>query len=451
MGKDPSIIAHTGALMMHILRGMAMTIVGVSLALGVPSDRVWAQFTAADQAITRAQRLLQRNSRDATVYYRLGDAYLQRGRETGDIVYVDLAEKALQKCLEIAPDHSGAARHLAYAMYIRHGFDEAAAQAQKAVALDPTDSHAYGILGDAHLEVGKYEAAAHAYQRMIQLQEDLYAYSRLSGLKSLHGDTAGAIADLERAIQLGQAQGRPRESIAWAMWQLGNESLALGQLPAAEANYLRALDTFPDYYRALAGLAQVRTAQQRYPEAVDLYRRAIAIMPLPDYAAALGDVYTKLGRPEDAQTQYDLVEYVGYLNTLNKVLYNRELAYFYADHDRKLPQALDLAKRELEVRQDVYAYDVLAWALYQNGQPQEALTAMTEALKLGTKDARLFFHAGMIHHRLGADEKAQDYLRRALATNPHFHILHAEVAERTLNVIEAQLGMAVVREQTDDR
>jgi tetratricopeptide (TPR) repeat protein len=132
-------------------------------------------------------------------------------------------------------------------------------------------------------------------------------------------------------------------------------------------------------------------------------------------------------------------------------LYNRELAYFYADHDRKLPEALDLATQELEIRQDIYAYDVLAWALYKNDQPQEALTAVTEALKLGTQDARLFFHAGMIHHRLTAHEKARDYLQRALATNPHFHILHAEVAERTLKAIEAQLGMAVLQEQTDDR
>jgi tetratricopeptide (TPR) repeat protein len=364
---------------------------------------------------------------------------------------IDLAEKALQTCLEIAPAHSGAARHLAYAMYMRHGFEEATVQARKAIALDGTDSHAYGILGDAYLEVGKYEAAANTYQRMIELQEDLYAYSRLSGLKSLHGDTAGAIADLERAIHLGQAQERPPESIAWAMWQRGNETLALGQLAAAEASYLQALNTFPDYYRALAGLAQVRAAQQRYAEAVDLYRKAIAVVPLPDYAAALGDVYAKLGQLEDAQKQYDLVEYIGYLNTLNKVLYNRELAYFYADHDRKLPQALDLAKRELEVRQDVYAYDVLAWALYKNNRPEEALTAMMQALKLGTKDARLFFHAGMIHHRLGAHEDARDYLRRALATNSHFHILHTEVAQRTLKVIEAQLGMATRQEQTDER
>jgi tetratricopeptide (TPR) repeat protein len=407
---------------------------------------VWPESTAADHAIRQAQRLLQRNSWNASVYYRLGDAYMQKARETGDITYIDLAEKSLQKSLEIAPAHGGAARHLAYAMYMRHGFDEAALQAQKAVALDPTDSHAYGILGDAYLEVGKYEAAAHTYQRMVQLQGDLYTYSRLSALKSLHGDTAGAIADLERAIHLGQAQARPPESIAWAIWQLGNESFALGQLSAAEASYRQALSTFPNYYRALAGLAQVRAAQQRYPEALDLYRQAIALIPLPEYVAALGDVYAKLGDHEEARKQYDLVEYIGYLNALNKVLYNRELAYFYADHDRRLAEALALAKRELEGRQDIYAYDVLAWALYKNERPQEALTAISEALKLGTKDARLFFHAGMIHHRLAEPEKARDYLRRALTTNPYFHLFHAETAERTLKAIEAQLAMAVVQE-----
>jgi tetratricopeptide (TPR) repeat protein len=428
-----------------------MTIVAVLLSPGLPPSLLWGQSTAADQAILRYQRLLQRNSRDATLYYRLGDAYLQKGRETGDITYTDLAEKALRKCLEIAPEHSGAARHLAYATYMRHGFDEAAMQAQKAVERDPTDSHAYGILGDAYLEVGKYAEAAQAYQRMIHLQADLYAYSRLSGLKSLRGDIGGAIADLEQAIRLGHAQNRPPESIAWAMWQLGNEYFANGKLSEAEARYLDALNTLSGYYRALAGLAQVRTAQQRYAEAIELYQKAIAIVPLPDYAAALGDVYTKLGRTEEARQQFDLVEYIGYLNALNRVLYNRELAYFYAEHDRQLPAALDLAKRELEVRRDIYAYDVLAWALYKNDQPQEALAAMTEALKLGTQDARLFFHAAMIHHRLGERAKARDYLRRALATNPYFHVLHAEVAERTLKEIEGQLGMAATQEQSDAR
>jgi tetratricopeptide (TPR) repeat protein len=434
---------------MHTLRSIAMIVVAVLLSLGIMPKVLWGQPPTSDQAILRYQYLLQRNARDATVYYRLGDAYIQKARESGDLTYIQLAEKALQKCLEIAPEHGGAARHLAYALYMLHAFDEASVQAAKAVALDPTDSHAYGILGDAHLEVGKYAEAAQVYQRMVQLQGDLYAYSRLAALKSLQGDTDGAVAALERAIQLGQEQARPAESRAWAIWQLGNEHLARGDLSAAESHYLTSLATFPGYYRAFAGLAQVRAAQQRYPEAITLYQQAMAIVPLPDYASALGDVYAKQGQADEAQKQYHLVEYIGYLNTLNKVLYNRELAYFYADHDRKLTEALDLARKELEVRRDIYAYDLLAWVLYKNNQPEAALAAMTEALKLGTKDARLLFHAGMIHHRLGERSKARDFLRRALATNPHFHLLHVEVAERTLQALDAQLGAAVIQEKRD--
>ena len=84
------------------------------------------------------------------------------------------------------------------------------------------------------------------------------------------------------------------------------------------------------------------------------------------------------------------------------------------------------------MRQDIYTYDVLAWALHKNGRSREAVTAMTEALRLGTRDARLFFHARMIYHAAGDLERARDYLARALATNPHFHVLQAAVAERAL-------------------
>jgi tetratricopeptide (TPR) repeat protein len=396
-----------------------------------------------DQTIAFYQRALQRNSLDVRTYCGLGDAYSRKARESGDVTYFHLAEQALRKALQLRPQYSEALRHLAFVLYARHDFAGAAQEATKAIELDPTDGHAYGVLGDAHLEVGQYGQAQEALQRMLDLQRDLYAYSRLSGLKSLRGDTAGAIEDLKQAIELGQLEGRPQEHIAWAQWQLGNEYFALGNLREAEGQYRAALATYPDYYRALAGLAQVQVAQQHYQEAIDLYQQALAIVPMPDYAAALGDVYTQLGQPEEARKQYALVEYIGYLNTLNKVLYNRELAVFYADHNTKLAEALELAKKELEVRQDIYAYDLLAWILYKNGQPQEALAAITKALKLGTQDAKLFFHAGMIYHELGDIAKAKLSLQRALATNPYFHIVHADVAKRILEGLGERFGQAV--------
>ncbi len=415
---------------------------------------LWAQFSLAQEAATDRtvqlyQRMLHRNPNDARTYYRLGDAYVQKARESGDPTYFTLAEESLKKCLTLAPTYGGAARHLSFVLYSKHAFEEAAAQATKAIALDPKDSHAYGILGDAYLETGKYEQAQQAYQTMMKIRKDLHSYSRLSGLKSLMGDPKGAIENLERAIREGKENGRPNESIAWAQWQLGSEQFALGHLKEAEAQYLEALKTYPNYYRGFAGLAQVRAAQKRYEQAIDLYRKAIAIIPLPDSIGALGDVYMKVGRPEEAKKQYDLVEYIGYLNTLNKVLYNRELAYFYADHDMKLRESLELAEKELDVRKDIYAYDVLAWTLFKNERFQEALAGMTEALKLGTKDARLFFHAGMIYHRLGEAEKAQQYLQRALSTNPYFHIVHADVAQRTLAALRGNSSPTVALEKAD--
>jgi tetratricopeptide (TPR) repeat protein len=394
---------------------------------------------------------VQRHPVSARAYYLLGDAYVQKARERGDVTSFDLAEKALRKSLELAPDYAWAMRHLAYVSHSRQAFPEAVVQATQAIALDPTDGHAYGVLGDAYLDTGQYEQARAAYERMGQLQTDLYAYARLAGLKSLQGDPHGAIADLERALEAGQEQNLPRESRAWAQWQLGNEYLARGNVSRAEAQYSAALATVPSYYRALAGLAQVRVAQQRYQEAIDFYQQAIAIVPLPDHVAALGDIYTKIDRPEEARRQYALVEYIGLLNTRHTILYNRDLAVFYADHEVKLAEALALARKELEVRQDIYAYDLLAWALYKNGQSQEAHAAMQEAMKLGTQDARLFFHAGMICQRLGETAQARVYLQRALAMQPRFHIFHADLAARTLAALAERPDPVVSQEKHDDR
>jgi tetratricopeptide (TPR) repeat protein len=134
---------------------------------------------------------------------------------------------------------------------------------------------------------------------------------------------------------------------------------------------------------------------------------------------------------------------------VNQSRYNRELAVFYADHDIKLSQALDFARQELDIRQDIYAHDLLAWALYKNGRPEEALVAITEALQQGTQDAKLFFHAGMIYHRLGDVAQAKIYLERALALNPHFHLFHADVARHTLTELGTHLARTIAREQGD--
>ena len=429
---------------MKIQKSMAVLIVLALGFFGCWPNLLQAQGTRTDSQITYYQQLLRRNPGNAKALYGLGDTLIRRARETGDPAYFDRAEDALKRSLEIAPKNAGAMRHLAYVFYSRHEFEPAAIHARKAVEMDATDAGAYGILGDALLEVGAYDRAEAVYKKMMELEKSLYSYSRLAGFKSIGGDSAGAIADLERALAAGKAAKKPTESIAWTEWQLGTDHFALGNVAQAETYYYQALETYPNYYRALAGMAQVRAAQKNYGEAINLYRKAISVLPMPDFAAALGDIYIKIGKPELAKQQYELVEYIGRLNSLNQALYNRELAYFYADHDTKLAESLELAKRELDYRKDIYAYDLLGWSLYKNDKVEEARHSIEKALTLGTQDAKLFFHAGMIYHRLGEREKAKHYLTKAIVTKPYFHILYAETAQKNLEQLEqpmAQVGM----------
>jgi tetratricopeptide (TPR) repeat protein len=146
-----------------------------------------------------------------------------------------------------------------------------------------------------------------------------------------------------------------------------------------------------------------------------------------------------VGRVKEARQQYDLIEYIGHLGKLNQLLANRELALFYADEGIKLPEALELARRELELRHDIYTWDTLAWVLYKNGRCQEAADAIDKAIGLHTNDSLILFHAGMIYHSLAKDSDAELFLSRALTTNVHFHVFYAETASRTLrDIAQAQ-------------
>lgn len=412
---------------------LAISLNSFAIALQSPTDRSIAEFQA------RASR-----SHSAADYDKLGSAYLQKGRETFDFAYYELAENALTKSLELMSpaDMSAVAplTHLSAVCMGEHRFSDAASYAQRALALGSGDISAFGLLGDAHADMGDYDEAAKFYEKLVlplssgELSPGL-AYmhdSRVAYLRFIHGENAAAIDLAQRSVNQAIAMRLPAENVAWNYFQLGEFRFQAGDLGGAEAAYRAALDMLPNFFRGLSGLAKVRVAQQKYQDAIDLYKKAIDQIPFPEFIASLGDIYAKMGLGEQARKRYALVEYIGYLNKLNKNVYNRELAAFYADHDIKLNESLELAKRELEVRRDLYTEDVLAWSLYKNGKLKEAADAMDKALSIGTRDPLLYFHAGLIHKDLGQLDSAREYLLKALAINPQFHIFYADTARRTL-------------------
>jgi tetratricopeptide (TPR) repeat protein len=404
--------------------------VGIALLLLISFSGVRpaaAQSPTIDRDILLLQKILKQRP-DPELYYRLGDLYVQKGRQTGDITYFNLGGNSLREALKLEPDLAPAHRHLAFVMYSLHDFAGATAEARQAIKLDPDDSYSYGVLGDAQLETGEYPEAADTYSRMVAINGDLYSYSRRSGLETIRGESDLAVADLNRAIDAGIRAGEPPEAVAWAQYTLAQDFFLSGRLDDANRLGEASLKTFPNYHRAFAILGQVSAAELKLDRSADYYRRAIAVIPLPEYAVALADVYTKMGRQRDAELQRQLVEFIARLNVLNRILYNRILVDYYADHDINHKQAVDLATREYAIRKDIYGEDALAWALYRDGQAAAAQPHIVAALRFQTTDARLYFHAGMICEAVGQTDKARSNLKQALAINSHFQPILDEVA-----------------------
>jgi len=421
------------------------------------STPLLAQQNATDDLIKSLQARVKRAPEDYAGYAGLGAAYLQKGRETADAADYELAKNALEKSLELLSNDPAAAfamTQMAVVCMVEHRFEDALTWAQRALALGSGDPSPWAIAGDALADMGDYEGASEAYSRLKSSygsEDEKLAFSyqrdsRMSFLRFVAGDTLGAIQLMRSAVCMAITAHMPAENIAWSQYQLGEELYLAGETSVAERAYLASLDTYPKYYRALAGLAKLRASQEKYAEAIGLYKEAIAAVPYPEYDAALGDIYQRLGQPEEAKKQYELVEFIGYLSQLNQQIHNRDLALFYADHGIKLHESLALARKELEVRRDIYSWDVLAWSLFKNEQSQEAFEAISHALEQGTKDPQLFFHAGMIYEKLGDSAKAKEYLERALQTNPEFHITYANTARRTLERMNKRPAQVSARE-----
>jgi tetratricopeptide (TPR) repeat protein len=393
-----------------------------------------SRATPADRQIEAAQGLIKKAPDSLDGYNALASAFMQKARETGDFGYNARAEEALKRSDEVAPDNQGTNRLRAYLLLTYHRFAEAREVAERAVAQNPRDYEAYGALVDAHVELGQYDEAKRALQAMLDVRPYTASYARTSYLRSLHGDTEGAIEAMRMAVASADP-GNP-ESVAWCLVHLGDELMNAGEPSEAEHEYDRALYTFPDYPAALNAKARARVAAGDTAAAIALYQKSLDRVPTPDAAVALGDLYAKLGKTAEAKRQYDLVEFIE-RSGASAGTYSRQLALFWADHDVKLDEALLMARRERNLRADIYTSDALAWCLYKKGQLAEAKAAMDEALRLGTRDARLLYHAGMIYKALDDRGRAAKYLKAALAVNPQFDVLQAEAARQALRAVNA--------------
>lgn len=384
-----------------------------------------------NQQLEAAQKLIEKNPNAAKGYNSLGVAYIHLARETGDFSINSKAESAVGRALELEPENLNARKLKISLMLTFHRFAEALDAAINLQPKAPQDSFFYGALTDANVELGNYKEAVDAVQKMVDLRPNMESYARVSYVRSLHGDSDGAIEAMRMAAKI--ADPTEKEPQAWCLVHLGDEYFKVGNYEAAEKSYDEALQTFPNYHFALAGKGRARAAQNDFEAAAKFLSDSNNRVPNTDDVITLGDIYSKLGKSDEANKQYELAEFIEQkFGNIDQ----RRLALLWADHDTKLDDALAIAAREHQNRKDIFSADIYAWCLYKKGQFQEAKKVIAEAMRLKTKDARIFYHAGMIEKSLGNKKAALEYLRKAQETNRAFDFFQAD----NLNKAFEELG-----------
>jgi tetratricopeptide (TPR) repeat protein len=369
-----------------------------------------------DREITKLQQDL-RQGPDARAAEHLGYRFVARARLSNNAGDYAVAEQAAA-CLEsITPDEPAAWLLHGHVLHQLHRFSDAEAIARRLVAtrefvLD------FGLLGDVLMEQGRVAEAATAYQKMIDLKPFYQSYTRAAHMRWIKGDLGGAIEMMHAAVQA--ASPRDKESVAWAYSRLALYELQRGTLAEASRMADASLHYVPDYAAALLVRGRIELAQGKTDDSVRTLTRAVELNPLPEYQWTLADALRLQHRADAAAVIETQLTHQGAFDD------PRTMALYLATRREASGKAIDLARRELTSRQDVFTLDALAWALASAGQTREASELMARALAEGTEDGRLFLHAAVIAAADGRPADAARYRRKAHALR--FTLLPSEAA-----------------------
>ncbi|HJO02533.1 MAG TPA: tetratricopeptide repeat protein [Acidobacteriota bacterium] len=359
---------------------------------------------------------------------------MERAAESGDDSLFVAAEQEYRRALTMAPGNVASQLGLASAMAAQHQFRPALELIEGVLASHPDNLDALAAVGDAYLSLGRYEEAVAAHEKLASLLPAAPANARLAHLEELYGNPEQARRILETAALEMHRSDALADDLAWYLIRLADLYFQLGDLEASARHAEVAFEVSERTFIALGQLARARAAQGRIDEAITTSEHLIQQQRHPELLGQLGDLYALAGRQQQAAALYEQV--IGLAATAGPVE-DRPLAKFLADHNLDPEQALLRAARDLELRPDVEAHDLYAWTLYRNGRFETAAEAIERALRLGTRRAEFYYHAGMIYGALGDIDRSISFLEEALAINPRFDPLHAPLAREHLEAQRA--------------
>lgn len=345
--------------------------------------RLYADTARLDDEIVLYLAHLQRFTDDTRLRHHLVGTYV-------DAENLDQAMHHLHIILEQDPSDTTALRKAGLLSFEKDDWGAAADYFQQLITLDQTDSQAHYYHGIALEEGGLWEAALTAFSAVVK-ESAVFEDAMIHRGYNLHklDRTSEAISLLEQNRERLASRPEIFDYLSFLYNVLGQMQTSMNVIEA--------------------GL-------QRYPDDNTLlFRKIVLLEQSGDNDAA------------DAVARYLLQINPDHTNALNY------LAYSYAVRNERLDEALQMAQKALEARDEYYIRDTLGWILYRLGRFEDALAELQLAAETSKEDPVVLEHLGDVLQALGRREEAFSAFQRAVPVD-------ASASTELLNKIEALRG-----------
>ncbi|MFI5385628.1 MAG: tetratricopeptide repeat protein [Fimbriimonadales bacterium] len=406
-------------------------------ALRNPSHKI----ELLDQGIAALRKSIDLDPGLRSAYIRLGDSLIEHRQ-------LDQARGVFELARRLFPTDDRPYGGLGRVASHHEEYGQAEEYFRKAIALGSNDPNSFGALADMQANQGKTAEAIPSYEKLLRIEpSDLLSILGLSVCLRTDNQLDKALAVLKRGIAI-----NPSFEGLWE--QLGVVHRYMGRLEEAEKASRKSIELGPTHMEAYDNLSKVLRMENRLDEAVAVAKEDVAKGPDRWEAhQVLFDALVQAGHSDEAvvtaeealkmwptATQFrerlclllskngkrreavDLLQIALRASPGDPTL-KRQLAWFESEHDAKLDERLLAALRDADVKpNDPLALDSMAAAMIEHGEVNQAVNALTRAIKLADEDkrldARLLVHLGAAYEKANNRAAAASAYRKAAKADP---------------------------------